>query len=517
MSKVLELLEKYGGPPMDGKGKYLGKIIAVPPLGGDQKFNFILPKGEGTKLWLGFLSWLGNNGYTIQKVDESLEISPVDAGYYQLTQKQKEEMEAKIKQGLASVANAVAEYEFLAHDLRKYKEFLKMLETNDEHSLRSIFIDEVDIATGANSIKQMVVRWSTIIADFMTLGEKMPDETDTDKIREALNISKAEAVILSTKQRLYKNWKEIFGSEVRGRTERLLAQVKSREKSIKEYKNWLKPLVARHKLYKESLSESGTIRDTLTSIWHSPGQAISTNEIDVLAWQPMIGIEAKSETSNMSEKTAINPYDSWTKEKIIFDKDEGGLKNYYSWITEDWVNKKVNEIISSGWLAENRVYYVLFQIKCRRVTVRTPTGFEVEDITIETKTWFLSQNALLVLLLELKVKQEEFEREINQLIGLTSEEGININEELDKIIKKWKEEKKEEKKKSEMKKSLGKIKKKVSKILNVLGIEYQLVKFGPYEHSFKDRITNIYLMTCMKNFYVPHIVKYLLDNAGVGK
>ena len=95
-------------------------------------------------MWISFLCWLTNKGYKIQKFDESLEVSPVDSGYYALTQRQKEEMEAKIKHGLESVANTVAEYELLMHDLRRYKEFLKLITTNDEHALRAIFIDEVD-------------------------------------------------------------------------------------------------------------------------------------------------------------------------------------------------------------------------------------------------------------------------------------------------------------------------------------------------------------------------------------
>ena len=513
MSKIFELLEKYGGAPPENKGIYLGKIIAIPSLGGDEIFNFTLPKGEGTNLWMGFLPWLNNSGYIVQKVDESLEISPVDAGYYQLTQKQKEEMEIKIKQGLASIATAVSEYELLAHDLRKYKEFLKMLETNDEHSLRSIFIDEVDIATGANSIKQIVIRWPTMIADFMTLGEKIPEETDVEKIRKILNISKAEAVVLSTKQRLYNNWKEIFGSEVRGRVKRILAQVKSREKSISEYKSWLKPLIARHKLYKEGLSKPETIKGTLTSIWHSPGQAISTNIIEIWAWQPMVGIEARAGTLEIRGNVAIEPYDSLTKEKIIFN-EENGLKKYYPWITEEWVNSKVKEIISNGWLTKNRLYYVFFQIIYERAIIKTPTGFEMEDITFNTKTWFLSQNALLVLLLDLKAKQEVFEKEIDQLIGLTSKEET-IDDELEKIIERWKSEKKRGIKKKDSK--LKKVRKKINKILEILGIDSQLAKFGPYEHNFKDRITNIYLAICMRDFYVPHVVKYLLDKAGVGK
>jgi hypothetical protein len=510
MSKIIKLLEEYGGPPPN-KGKYLGKIVAVPPLGGEQKFNFTLPKGEGTGLWLSFLTWLGDNGYKTQKFDESLEISPADAGYYQLTQRQKEEMEARIKQGLASIAQAVADYELLAHDFRRYKEFLKLIETNDEHSLRSIFIDEVDINTGGGSIRQMVVRWPTMIVDFLTLGEKMPDEEDPNKIKDELKISKAEAVILSTKQRLYKNWKEIFGSEVKESARRILELLNSRKKSIKEYKNWLRPLIARYKLYKEGLSEKAS--EKLIDIWHSPGQAISSNIIEVWSWQPFIGVESRIGTLEIKD-FALEPYDKWTKENIIF--GEKGLKHYYGWITEDWVKEKVKEI-KEEWLTENRLYYVFYQIKNFRYVIRTPTGEEMEDITIETKSWFLSQNALLALLLELKIKQEEFEREIDKLLGITSETesgDIKTTGELDKIIKKWRE---ESKKKINKKLDFSKVRKIFSKFSKLLDLDVMLAKFGPYEHNFTDRISGIYLKTLFEEYYVPHVVRYLLEKGKVGR
>ncbi|RLJ02009.1 MAG: hypothetical protein DRP10_02575 [Candidatus Aenigmatarchaeota archaeon] len=511
MAEFIDDLEKYGSKG----GKYLGRFVCAAPFETRTEFNFTLPKGKGTDLWVGFLINLEKKGYTVQKVSESLEISPVDVGYYNLTQKQKEEMEARIKQGLASVANAVSDYELLAHDRRKYEELLKMLETGDEHSLRATFIDEVDINTGPNSIKGMVVRWPTIIADFMTLGEKMPEETDVNKIKDELKISKAEAVILSTKQRLYNNWKQIFGPEVRGRLERIIAQQNSRKKTIEEYKNWLKPLIARYKLYKEGLSE--TAKETLISPYHSPAQAVSTNIISICAWQPVVEIELRGGTFEMKEDTkfGIEPYDRFTKEKLILDK-KIGLKSRYPWINEEWVDKSVAEI-KKEWLKENRLYYVFLQVKNTRVVLKSATGSEIEDITLNTKNWFVSQNALLALLLELKAKQEEFDREINQLLGITGEEGLKLEEEVDKIIEKWKKEGKEKKKENLIKKKISKFKEVFSKISESLGLESAFSRLGPYEHDFDDRITSIYLPTLAIDFYRPHVVGYLLEAAGVGK
>ena len=511
MSKIIGLLEKYGGVPPEN-GKYLGKIIAIPPLGGDETFNITFPKGKGSEMWVSFLCWLTNKGYKIQKFDESLEVSPVDSGYYALTQRQKEEMEAKIKHGLESVASTVAEYELLMHDLRRYKEFLKLITTNDEHALRAIFIDEVDINTGANSIKQMVARWPTIIVDFLTLGEKMPEEENPEKIKNELKISKAEAVILATKQKLYKNWKKIFGSEIRERTERILALVNSRKKAIEEYKNSLRPLIARHKLYKEGLSEKA--KEKLTDVWYSPGQAISSNIIEIWAWKPFSPIEPRVGTLEI-RKMAIEPYDEWTQEKIIFNEEEG-LKKYYNyeWFNKEWVDKQVEEI-KKEWLTPDKLYYVFFQIRNYRYVIRTPTGDEIEDVTIETKSWFLSQNALLVLLLELKIKQEIFEREIDALLGIKSAEGLKTSEQLEKIVKEWKEvKKKEEKKVGEKVKNLKKF---FSKFCEIFHFDVMLAKLGPYEHNFADRITELYLKQVMTDFYIPDVVSYFLEKGNIGK
>ncbi|OYT43182.1 MAG: hypothetical protein B6U88_01650 [Candidatus Aenigmarchaeota archaeon ex4484_56] len=503
MVDIFKVLENYGG----GNGKYLGKIIAVPPLGQDEVFNFTLPMGKATGLWVGFLSWLDKKGYKVKKVNETLDISSVDSQYYSLTQRHKEELESKIKQGLISVAQTVSDYELLQHDFRKYKEFLKFIETNDEHSLRAVFIDEVDINTGANSMKQMVVRWPTIIADFMKLGEEMPKETDVNKISEKLKISKVEAVILSTKQRLYLNWKEMFGSEVKRRCENLIGLLNSRKKTIEEYRNWLKPTIAKHKIYKEGLEESSGRIGTLTSQWSSPGQAVSTNEIEVWAWQPIISIENRRGTLiSPKDRFGIEPYDNFIKEKIIF--SDNGLKGNYPWITEKWVNKvkgSIEEMMNKSYL-----YYVLLRIKYTKAIIKTPTGIEIEDVVYETKNWFLSQNALFVLLLDIRAREEELERYIDQILGLSSEDGTP-SEELEKIIKKWKEEEKEKDKKEKFEN----IRRILNKIKNTFGLDIAFSKFGPYEHNFKDRITNIYLVSTGVDFYVP-VVKYLLDGAGVG-
>jgi hypothetical protein len=525
---LFKLLEDLGGVGM----KHIGHLIAVAPLGQDEEFNFTLPKGQGTNLFMGYPSFLGNKGYEVQKVYETIDVSPVDQGYYNLTQRQKDELEGKIKQGMGSVSQAIADFELLNHDFRKYKEFLKMIKTDDEHSLRAIFIDEVDISTGANSIKQMVVRWPTMISDFIKLGDRddTKSEVKVDKIRDSLKVSGAEAVVLSTKQRLYLNWKnDLFGAEVEKRCENLQSLINAREKSIDEYRNWLKPTIAKFKLFEDTLSSPGARMSRYSSAFHSMGQAVSSNDTELWSWQGMVGIVGRTgsmefgknqDKKRKNTKFSTDPYDDFIKKKLIFDEKDG-LKKIHPWIDEAWVQEKVNEICDDGgWLKPDGMYYVLMRTKHNRVVIKLPDGTEMEDVTYSLKMWFYSQNALLVLLLHLKALQKEFEDYVDQILGISSSGGISAKKHIEDLIAKWKEEKKEvEGKKGGM--ALANISSSLNKkwalIDNLFEFGFALSRVrGNYEHNFADRIATPYLATVGGDFYAV-LVGYLVGGAGVGK
>lgn len=507
---------------------YLGNILTIAPLAQDEEFYFTLPKGKGTNLWFGFLSWLGNKGYEVIKVDETLDVSAVDQGYYALTQRHKEELEGKIKQGLASASQAVADYELIAHDSRKYMGFLKMLKTGDEHSLRATFIDEVDIHTAANSIKQMVARWPTMIADFMKLGDfnkgTLKDETDVGKIADALKVSKAEAVILSTKQRLYKNWKEMFGSEVEMRCKRIIALKNSREITINEYRDWLRPIVARHKMYRESLATGGGASGTAFSPFASPAQAISSNIVEIWAWQPMVGIVGRAGTmETKGNDFAIDPLDEFIKKKLIMpdeieveDKKFKSLKAMHPWMDEEWVKETAKRIKGSGKMKPDELYYAFLRMKYERAIMRTPDGTEIEDLTFKPKMYFFSQNAIMFLLLHFEAVQKEFENYIEQMIGISDEKGVDSGKQLEDIVKKWTEEEKKESEKKGKPLDTEPIRKGWGKVSKLFGFNFELRRKGPYEHNFSDRITTPFLATEAVDFYAP-IIMYLMDGVGVGK
>jgi len=69
-----------------------------------------------------------------------------------------------------------------------------------------MFIDQVDINLPEGvSMRSIAPRWPTIIADFQQLSD---EEDTTEKIKKKIDVSKAEAVILATKVRLFKKWKK---------------------------------------------------------------------------------------------------------------------------------------------------------------------------------------------------------------------------------------------------------------------------------------------------------------------
>ena len=106
-----------------------GINVAVPNA--DIYLDFDSSLGKGSGVLLSLIFQLPKWGFDRVKIDETIVVTPVFQQYYQLTIKQKEELEAIIKSSLASIATALSDLEMLRHDLRKYKEFMdyfKMIE-----------------------------------------------------------------------------------------------------------------------------------------------------------------------------------------------------------------------------------------------------------------------------------------------------------------------------------------------------------------------------------------------------
>ncbi len=506
--------------------KWIGHAVVAAPFEAHTKIDFTSPLGGSSGIYYALCFQLRKWEFEVQKADEWIEVSPVFTQYYQLTQKQKEELEGRIKAGLASASQAVADLELLQHDERKYKEFLNymgyrtykeikkkkeeyshqhdeeeialddndkdVVKRKDEHYMRSIFIDQVDKHTGEGiSMLSIVQRWPTLIVDFQRL---IDEDVDVGKVASKLDISRAEATVLVTKNKLYLEWKKLFLPQLKSRYSRIRQLVRSREKSVEEYREWLKPVIARHKLINEGLSESGTRKKMKSLFVTTSGHATSFAHIELWTWRDLVMPEFYKVPGELVAKGKIEVDDKWTMKNFIFHK-KYGLITEHPWITDEWVKKMKEEIYNEGLLKKNLLYYTFFIITLTRSNIRMATGAELEDGIFDVNAVLFSQNALFAKLLQLKAKQEEFDNYVDSLLGVSRDmrKGIATGQ-------------KEKKSRIEP----------VKKFFDYFnpGIDFRKPG-GPYERDFDDRVTKYWAASMASLRYGP-IVEFIKKKAGYG-
>ena len=517
--------------------------------------------GDASNVYFAFTFFLRKRGYTVVKVDEWIEVSATHREYFERSLANKEALAGTIKTGLASAAAAIADYELVRHDIRKYQEILKYFEayevakkltdkkTRDEgmkkaeHSLKAMFVDNVDAFTGEGiSMRSIAPRWPTLIADFMGLKE----EYDTvEKIKDNIGITRAEAVILKTKNNLYLEWKRMFGEAVKERYENMNTLAIARKRSIDEYREWIKPHIARFRMMKVGADRPNIRKALLKSFAEVTGQATFSNKIYLWAWVKFKIPEAHKPVSEGEGGFIIHPYDKFIRELIL--NEEYGLasKNYYPWLrnpvpycrnckkyqpSETEVCEKcksaasvidktvADQIVETEilplWnknemsLDRNELYYLFVETEVTRLGVRTQSG-ELENIIFEPKNWVVSQNIILLKILELICRERELDRYVDSMVGLRTGEGKGVSEivkeefptlfgkkiptkptDLQAFAKDWNE-------------TMGKIGgalKYPLKYLTHAGETFTLVKTGPYETILKERQ--------IKQYFVPAGEKY---------
>ena len=458
----LAKIANIAGPNLPTLGYYVC-ILPVDPPGIEEndnkgiEINLTAKPGEASALYYGLCFQLPKWSWTVTKADEWIEVSPTHKEYYDRTIATKQMLESTIKTGLASAAQAVADYELMSHDLRRYREIMRYYENKDEHSLKALFIDQVDVHTDMPgqpiSMRSIAPRWPTIIADFMRLSD---DDDEPGKVQKKLDISRAEAVILVTKIKLYKNWKKTFLDVVKERYTMIRGQVEARRKTINEYKEWLKPYIARFKMTKLGGNRGGVRKSTLESFADITGISTFANNIRFFAWKVLRTAEPRRPAQEVKKDFAENPYDDFLRNNLILG---GGysLASIYPWLRN---NKKYcpkcKEYFSSGimecskcgsvnledktladqiveekilpmWKRREKgldpfeLYYLFLDFNVMRVGTRLPSG-ELEDITFFIKTCVLSQNILLFKLLELECRSMELEWYIDEMLGTSLEE-----------------------------------------------------------------------------------------------
>lgn len=510
---------KFSGPD----SPWLGRALMASPFESHMTLDFTGPPGASSGIYYALVFQLSKWEYNVAKVDEWIEVSPVHAQFYQLTMKQKEDLENKIKSGLGSVAQSVADLELLLHDKRKYEEMLhymgyesKTIDNEeqidfsadgdekkrkwrekriDNHSLKAMFIDQVDIHTGEGiSIRSIISRWPTLIIDFMKISD---DDMDMDKISQKQDISRAEAVVLITKNKLFAEWKRLFLPEVKARYQRIMELVRSRRASFEQYKIWLEPYIARHKLLEEGLGTRGR-RAMLRTLYAMPmHHAQAASEIIIWVWKDFTVPEIYKVPNQEIALQKIEPDDPWTMKELIFNNDHG-LVTRYPWITKDWVEKKKEEFFKNpgggmNWLTRHKQYYSLFRISYVRSNYRDQTGFELEDGWFDISMIVVSQNVMFVKLLELSAKQEQFNMYVDSLLGIPPQlKGEHVEGQKENFAGKAKN------------------------FLDHFSLGFRFFKRGPYEHDFDERLTKYYFAPIAGERYVP-IVNFIKQKMGYGQ
>lgn len=539
-----------------------GEGINLAAFSQEETLDFGGPVGKCTGVYYGISFQLPKWGFQVFKVDEGIFVSPVFRDYYNLTIAQKGDLEARIKEGLRSISTAISDLELVTHDLRKYKEFMDYFKEIEEgkrekkpekikkgdQTLKSIFIDQVDVHTGEMiALKLIAPRWPTIIADFMQLTD---EDIEPKKIKEKLKVSEAEGVVLATKNKLYQEWRDkLFRPTVEERYRTLFGSVEARKTSVREYKENLKPTIVRFKLITDALSKPLGPGDARKSFFRPDAQAYSIDSMTLWAWKPIVPSEKYKVTRELPLDEIHASKAGFRKNEIFllhkeFDKPEGKWDEMVAALPQEpSIDKVVRRIISriegghsvkisasdifnarkilvdqfkvsykgtkEGQVWFFSPYYALIEIPLIRVVMRMPGGAEIEGLSVKNlKGMTQTQNIIIARCIELIARDREMHNYVNQLLGEYGMAGKRVEElvkaEYPEIYLKEEEQKKweQEKKKLEkwkkvpitIKDVIKKIRVGIGKIFKTLGWELVFLRAeGPYEFAFYDRISKFYL------------------------
>ena len=549
-----------------------GEGVCAYPFESEMRLDFTTPIGKWTAGSYSLFFQLPKWGFVRHKIEEWIFVSPVFREYYQLTVQQADQLEGIIKAGLASIAQAIGDMDLVWHDLRKYKEFLDYFTQIEkgkrekkeeevrkgEQSLKAVFIDQVDVHTGEGiALKLIAPRWPTIIADFMKLSD---EDTEAKKIMQTFDkkfgykISEPQAVVLATKNRLYVEWRDrLFKPTVQERYQSLLGLFEARKKSVKEYKEMLKPTIARAKMINDALTGHET-RSKILKSWYRPdSQAVSADFMKLWAWKPFAPAEKYKITRMNLDKIHASKA-GFTQEQIKELHDHLDRKGESGNVEKAWdeiidalpqepsIDKLVKALVKdverewkvkiTAWdiyqaremLTKNfkdsiiglggiepwvfSPYFIFIDVPMLRTVLRMPSGEEIEDVQIENlKGSNRSQNFIIIHCLELIARDKQLDQHIDNLLGEMGVRGKEMMT-IEELVKKefpeiyGAEEKKEEKKKglegvrnaSEgIKNAVNSVRVGIGKFFGALGFKMQFFQAeGPYEFMFYHRVAKYY-------------------------
>ncbi|MBW6451978.1 MAG: hypothetical protein K0B02_04600 [DPANN group archaeon] len=524
--------------------------------------------GSVETLWVGSLFGLSGKDFTIINLHRSFNVTPAqDNPYYQSTLAQKDALQKQIRETLGGIGANVNDLELVKNDIRKLKEFksyFKKAEEGNDLPLKTMFITEVDFyAGGQANIQGQTGRLSiefqrinnfmpTVVEDFNEIKPKKYfeniKEDYLDKENRFKNISTVEKNFLAAKWESYQEWIKMLKTRINNDYKLMKIQEKSRKSTINMMREDIKPLIARYKIKKDSLSDPENRKNLLTN-WTDTEKRINSSEnIEVFAIKTMDSTEFHKAPSEMVVKADVKANDKWTQEVLLYGKKDkngvltqpGYLKKTYPWIDEKWINDKIKNISDlSGINPEKSMYWTVYKISYKRSNL-TLLGTPSEDGDFSFKTFMLSKNMLLAKLLDIEANKENFEYEIDEIVGTSTRQEGTIKYKIQKkdnstkyIVSEQTIETtgediyagtytSEENMKDEYGSEYDYIETKQEKTKKKLELlKYFNIPFfftrptGPYESRFKDRITKMYLGVVGKRFSVE-VVGTFKGNMKIG-
>ncbi len=434
-------------------GKLKGYAWMAQPYEGYGNIVYATTPGKSRNVFNALLDWLDFSKWTTYQFDKWIEVRPVNSQLYQSVIGQKQELQARIKQALISISQSVSDLELLEHDIRKYEEFKKYLDDMKidlskvkdpkkkkelekkkklaEMAIKAVFVDQVDYHAGGTGqgpgrLSMAFMRnnniMPTIVDDFMIM--KGPEDLEEGPLK---NLQTVEKNMLRIKWKAYEEWLNTFRKEVEKRLDRLNQLRRSRERTLKQFREWAKPLIARELSIKEGISENlGDIELLKGTPYMSLGEPTSVTFVNVLAFNRLSIVEYQKTPSELyeMEKEKIpeleNIYDDIAK-ILIFD-EMVGLKVKYPWITPQWVDSVKGWCMSqvkAQMLGGFSRYIMASNIRFITRNTIYKGNFEVEIGVYLLDNFMITPNLMFVKMVEYKAREAEIERYINEMLGLT--------------------------------------------------------------------------------------------------
>ncbi len=240
------------------------------------------------------------------------------------------------------------------------------------------------------------------------------------------------------------------------------------------------------------------------------------NPYDIVAKVALFGEKAGTKANRINGNSLIEEY-PWLKPKEIEAQVIKLMKE-----SRDQPRNSYNTLL----LHPDYLYYILWDLLFSRAIISIPQG-TVDDGFVFIKIAFISQNVLLVKLVDRWASEQKFDRTVEEVLGLTAiEDSEKIDERItgnmeDVAKRRFKTlyaglEKGTEIKEFDLAKSFAHKLNEIENSFKIFGMTFQLFKKGPYETNLKDRITRQF-SKAFADTYRDEFISWFEDAARIGE